>query len=106
MRPLGLNARARTRNRGKTPGKQVQHTPAYGTVVAEIRHFSTGKAGMNRVRSVFTRGFAPVTRTLDNRLIFMADSARAYKNIDDHPGNAGKKAEALRICSAATIVAV
>lgn len=52
-----------TRNRGKTPGKQVQHMSACGTAPAEIRHFATADPGSNRSRLVFARGFAPVTVT-------------------------------------------
>ena len=49
------------RNRGKTPGKQVQHASACGTAAAEIRHFLAVEPGLTRFRSVFARGFAPVT---------------------------------------------
>ena len=48
-------------NRGKTPGKQVQHASACGTAAAEIRHFLAVEPGLTRFRSVFARGFAPVT---------------------------------------------
>ncbi len=50
-------------NRDKTPGKQVQHASACGTAAAEIRHFLAVEPGLTRFRSVFARGFAPVTQS-------------------------------------------
>ena len=58
------------RNRGKTPGKQVQHASACGTAAAEIRHFLAVEPGLTRFRSVFARGFAPVTLERCNPLLF------------------------------------
>ena len=55
-------------NRGKTPGKQVQHASACGTAAAEIRHFLAVEPGLTRFRSVFARGFAPVTGIVRNLL--------------------------------------
>ncbi len=55
-------------NRGKTPGKQVQHASACETAAAEIRHFLAVEPGLTRFRSVFARGFAPVTSMLLNSL--------------------------------------
>ena len=57
-------------NRGKTPGKQVQHASACGTAAAEIRHFLAVEPGLTRFRSVFARGFAPVTLEASKGLAF------------------------------------
>ena len=69
-----------TGNRGKTPGKQVQHASACGTAAAEIRHFLAVEPGLTRFRSVFARGFAPVTYT-GSKLLTRAIAELRTRNI-------------------------
>jgi hypothetical protein len=49
------------RNRGKTPGTQVQHTFGFRTAAPGSRHFLPADPCLILVSSVFARGFAPLT---------------------------------------------
>jgi hypothetical protein len=70
-------------NWGKTPGKQVQHMPASGTASPEISHFSAIKHGSTRCRSMFARGFAPITR-VSNRSKIPGNGGFLYSSRGDY----------------------
>src|SRR5690349_11290127 len=55
---------AEPRNRGKSPGTQVQHTLKLGTRGTEFRHFLASDCGTVWMMTKSARGFAPITEPL------------------------------------------
>ena len=55
--------------RGKSPGTQVQHTLAIGTIGTELRHFLTFTYGTMWAITKSARTFAPLTTFSPNTLI-------------------------------------
>ena len=65
-----------SRNGGKSPGTQVQHTLSIGTKGTEFRRFLASKCGTVRAITKSARGFAPITNACQPRCIIRVSVLR------------------------------